>query len=157
MPFDEPGAQSVLDRVADRIELSDQAADAATAQAIVLTLGTPSFSHVEIDISAIRSVLDDLLPILSPEQLIVLRSTVAPGTTNWVAGYIERRRGSRPAVAHVPERIASGRFLEEIGKLPTIVAGVDDHSTERASELFAAFGAPERRTTPVQAELAKIW
>ena len=157
MPFEEPGADAVLARVRDRLELTARGADAAQARAIVLTLGTPSFAHIEIDISEIRAALDDLLPALTPEHLIVLRSTVAPGTTDWVAGYVERHHGARPAVAHVPERIATGRFFAEIGTLPTIVAGVDDDSTERAAALFDVFGAPQRRTSPVQAELAKIW
>src|SRR6476620_10912608 len=112
MPFEEPGADEIMART--EIDWSAHAADAAQADAIVLTLGTPSFSHIEIDMRDIRSVLDDLLPHLRPGQLIVLRSTVAPGTTEFVAGYLERRRGLRPgediAVAHVPERIAAGRF-----------------------------------------------
>ncbi len=155
MPFQEEGCDELVAR-RDLI-LSDRVADAAQAPAIVFTLGTPSFSHIEIDISDIRSAIDDLLPVLTPDHLIVLRSTVAPGTTDWVAGYIAARRDERPAVAHVPERIAAGRFLAEIDTLPTIVGGVDEASAERASQLFSIFGVPERRTSPVQAELAKIW
>ncbi len=60
-------------------------------------------------------------------------------------------------VAHAPERIAAGRFFEEIGTLPCIVGGVGERSGERAAQLFAVFGAPIVQTTPVQAELAKIW
>ena len=60
-------------------------------------------------------------------------------------------------VAHVPERIAADRFLAEIGTLPCIVGGVGEASGERAAELFAVLGAPIVQTTPVQAELAKIW
>ena len=60
-------------------------------------------------------------------------------------------------VAHVPERIAADRFLEEIGTLPCIVGGVGEGSGERAARLFEALGAPIVQTTPVQAELAKIW
>jgi len=41
--------------------------------------------------------------------------------------------------------------------LPCIVGGVGDASTERAAAVFELFGAPIVRTTPVQAELAKIW
>src|SRR5262249_6366601 len=59
--------------------------------------------------------------------------------------------------AHAPERIAAGRFLEEISTLPCIIGGVCERSTERAARVFAVFGAPIVRTTPVQAELAKIW
>jgi len=159
MPFKEPGVDELLGRV--DIELSSLAADAAQARAIVLTLGTPALPHIEIDMGDIRAVLDDLLPLVQPEQLIVLRSTVAPGTTEFVAGYLEKQRGFRVGedlfVAHVPERIAADRFLEEIGTLPCIVGGVGEESGERAARLFEPLGAPIVQTTPVQAELAKIW
>jgi UDP-N-acetyl-D-mannosaminuronic acid dehydrogenase len=57
----------------------------------------------------------------------------------------------------VPERIAADRFMEEIHTLPCIVGGVGEGSGERAARLFAPLGAPSVQTTPVQAELAKIW
>jgi UDP-N-acetyl-D-mannosaminuronic acid dehydrogenase len=163
MPFDEPQTQAMLERViaAGRLEVSDRADDAAAARDIVLTLGTPSFSHIEIDMRDIRSVLDSLLPVLSPGHAIMLRSTVAPGTTEFVAGYIAQRRGLRSGedifVVHCPERIVGGRFVEEIDTLPCIVGGTDSRSTERAAELFSVFKAPIFRTTAAQAELAKIW
>jgi len=159
MPFKEPGTDELLARTS--LDLSARASDAAQAQSIVLTLGTPSLSHIEIDMGDIRSVLDDLLPLLQEGQLVVLRSTVGPGTTEFVAGYLEKHRGLRAGadvfVAHVPERIAADRFMEEIGTLPCIVGGVGEASGERAGELFSHLGAPIVQTTPVQAELAKIW
>ncbi len=202
MPFQETGAQELLDRVhghhaagaegevaADRgggeneggrenegrggasgerrgqgrghLELSERVADAARARHIVITLGTPSFSHIEIDMRDIRSALDDLLGVLAPGHSLVLRSTVAPGTTEFVAGYLAKHRGFRIGeevfVAHAPERIAAGRFLEEIDTLPCIVGGVGARSGEVVAELFSVFDAPIVFTTPVQAELAKIW
>src|SRR3954447_22479628 len=95
MPFAEPGADELLGRVkaSGRFGVSDRATEAASAESIVLTVGTPTFSHIEIDMGDIRSVLDDLLPLLSAGQLVVLRSTVAPGTTEFVAGYLEKQRG----------------------------------------------------------------
>ena len=60
-------------------------------------------------------------------------------------------------MAHAPERIAAGRFLEEISTLPCIIGGVGEASTERAAGTFAILGAPIVKTSPVQAELAKIW
>ncbi|MEJ7826480.1 MAG: nucleotide sugar dehydrogenase [Solirubrobacteraceae bacterium] len=163
MPFEEPGAQEALDRVhaAGTLTVSDRVADAALAEHIVITLGTPSFSHIEIDISDIRSALDDLLGHLRDGHRIVLRSTIAPGTTDFVAGYLAKHRGFEIGedvfVAHAPERIAAGRFFEEIDTLPCIIGGVGAESGERVGELFAIFSAPIVQTTPVQAELAKIW
>src|SRR5271154_3670565 len=163
MPFEETGAQDLLDRVhaAGRLSLSERVADAAQASQIVITLGTPSFSHIEIDMRDIRSALDDLLGVLAPGHCVILRSTVAPGTTDFVAGYLAKHRdfdiGEDVFVAHAPERIAAGRFLEEIDTLPCIIGGVGARSGEVAGELFEVFNAPIVQTTPTQAELAKIW
>src|SRR4051794_22441828 len=163
MPFDEPGAQELLEQVREQgsLELSDRVPDAARAHHVVLTLGTPSFSHIEIDMRDIRSALDDLLGVLAPGHSLILRSTIAPGTTEFVAGYVAKHRGFEVGrdvfVAHAPERIAAGRFLEEIDTLPCIIGGVGERSGEAAAELFAAFNAPIVQTTPVHAELAKIW
>ncbi|MFZ1926662.1 MAG: nucleotide sugar dehydrogenase [Solirubrobacteraceae bacterium] len=163
MPFEESGAQELLDRVqaSGRLALSERVVDAAAAKHIVITLGTPSFSHIEIDMRDIRSALDDLLGALEPGHALTLRSTVAPGTTEFVAGYLAKHRGFQVGedvyVAHAPERIAAGRFLEEIDSLPCIVGGVGTRSGEVVAELFSVFDAPIVQTTPVQAELAKIW
>jgi UDP-N-acetyl-D-mannosaminuronic acid dehydrogenase len=163
MPFEETDGQELLGRVhaSGRLTLSDRVADAARARHIVITLGTPSFSHIEIDMRDIRSALDDLLGVLAPGHSLILRSTVAPGTTDFVAGYLAKHRGFDVGedvfVAHAPERIAAGRFLAEIDTLPCIVGGVGARSGEVVGELFAVFRAPIVQTTPVQAELAKIW
>ena len=163
MPFEEAGTQELLDRVAKTgtLEFGERAADAAAADDIVITIGTPSFSHLESDLREVRAAVDDLLPLLRPGHSLILRSTIAPGTTEFVAGYLEKRRGLRAGedvyVAHAPERIAAGRFLEEISTLPCVIGGVGDASTEHAASTFATLGAPIVKTTPVQAELAKIW
>jgi UDP-N-acetyl-D-mannosaminuronic acid dehydrogenase len=163
MPFAETGAQELLDRVhaSGRLSLTGAVGGAAAARSIVITLGTPSFSHIEIDMRDIRSALDDLLGLLAPGHSLILRSTIAPGTTEFVAGYLHKHRGFQIGeevfVSHAPERIAAGRFLAEIDTLPCIIGGVGERSGEVAAELFGAFEAPIVQTTPVQAELAKIW
>ncbi len=159
MPFEEPGAQGVLDRV--EVDWSSVVADAAQARHIVITLGTPSFSHIEIDLRDIRGVLDDLLPHLREGHALTLRSTIAPRTTEFVAGYLAKHRGFEVGtdvfVAHCPERIAAGRFFDEIVSLPCIVGGVGERSGEVVASLFEVFETRIEQTTPVQAELAKIW
>ena len=147
MPFAETGAQELLERVGagGRLTLSERVVDAAGARHIVITLGTPSFSHIEIDMREIRSALDDLLGVLARGHSLILRSTIAPGTTAFVAGYLAKHRDFRVGedvfVAHAPERIAAGRFLEEIDTLPCIIGGVGARSGEVVGELFGVFGA----------------
>ena len=159
MPFEEPAAQEILDR--STVDWTDELRRAADARHIVITLGTPSFSHIEIDLRDIRGVLDDLLADLREGHALTLRSTIAPRTTEFVAGYLTKHRGfeigSDVFVAHAPERIAAGKFFEEIVTLPCIIGGVGERSGETVAELFGLFGAPIVHTAPVQAELAKIW
>src|ERR1700730_8569087 len=156
MPFAENGAPELIDRVhaGGRLSLSECVVDAARARHIVITLGTPSFSHIEIDMRDIRSALDDLLGVLAPGHSVILRSTVAPGTTDFVAGYLGKHRGFQIGedvfVAHAPERIAAGRFIDEIDTLPCIIGGVGTSSGDVVGDLFKAFGAPIVQTTPVQ-------
>src|SRR4051794_211601 len=163
MPFHETGTQEVLDRVREsgRLRVTPHVQDAAEAEHIVLTLGPPAHIHIEIDMSQIRHVIDDLLPVLREGHSVVLRSTIAPGTTDWVAGYVEQRRGFTVGedlfVSHVPERIAESHFLEEIATLPCIVGGVGQASGAKAAELFEVFGTRIVQTSPIEAELAKIW
>src|SRR5919206_4796803 len=103
----------------------------------------------------------DRLPHLRDGHSLTLRSTIAPGTTEFVAGYLEKHRGFTVGedvfVAHAPERIAAGKFLAEIVSLPCIVGGVGAGSGEVVGSLFSVFGAQIVQTSPVQAELAKIW
>ncbi len=159
MPFHEPGAQELLER--NELTLSAAIGDATQAKHIVITLGTPSFSHIEIDMSQIRAAVDELRGGLAAGHSLTLRSTIAPGTTDFVAAYLRRHTalavGSDIHVAHAPERIAAGRFIEEIHTLPCIVGGVGAASGQVVGDLFSVFGAPVVQTTPVQAELAKIW
>src|SRR4051812_46610124 len=163
MPYRETGTQELLERVltGGRLQTTRAVQDAAAADHIVLTLGTPAHVHIEIDMSQIKQVVDDLLPVLTEGQSLILRSTVAPGTTDFVAGYLAKKRGfvvgTDIFVAHAPERIAAGRFFEEIDTLPCIIGGVGERSAEVVADLFEVFDAPIVQTTPVQAELAKIW
>ncbi|PZS08794.1 MAG: nucleotide sugar dehydrogenase, partial [Solirubrobacterales bacterium] len=74
MPFAEAGTQELLERVqrSGRLELAERAVDAAQANDIVITIGTPSFSHLESDLRQVRAALDDLLPLLRPGHALIL-------------------------------------------------------------------------------------
>ena len=113
---------------------------------IVITLGTPSFSHIEIDMRDIRSVLDDLLPAparrpharAALDDRAAARPSSSPATSPSTAA---STIGEDVFVAHAPERIAAGRFFEEIATLPCIVGGVGERSGEVAARAVRASSA----------------
>ena len=140
----------------------ERAADAAQADAIVLTLGTPSFSHIEIDMRDIRSVLDDLLPVLRPGHLLVLRSTIAPRHDRVRRGLpreAPRPRGRRATSSSPTSPSASppGASSRRSARCRASSAASARPPGEAAGALFEPLGAPIVQTSPVEAELAKIW
>lgn len=158
MPFLERGAPEVLAEVLrqGRLELSTDPALLKSAAAVVLVVGTPIDEFLNPSLAVFDRVLDDVAPWIPDGSLVVLRSTCYPGTTEWVAEDL-RRRGLAVEVAFCPERIAEGAALEELTSLPQIVGAADETAGARAEQLFAHLGVPTIRTTPKEAELAKLF
>ncbi len=83
LPFAEPGADEVLHRVlaAGRLEASADPAIVATAEHVVVVIGTPVDEHLNPKQTAITKALGGCADYLTDGQLLVLRSTVFPGVT----------------------------------------------------------------------------
>jgi UDP-N-acetyl-D-mannosaminuronic acid dehydrogenase len=103
-----------------------------------------------------EDAVDEIAPHLRPGALIILRSTVYPGTTAYVKERF-REHGSGVQVAFCPERIAEGHAIEELASLPQIVGADDDAAGDRAQAVFARFASRFIRTSTREAELAKLF
>lgn len=166
MPFLEPDTDQSLGEVvrAGRLVVSDDPSEVIpTADAIVLSVGTPLASDLRPDYGQLRSALERLAPHLRPGQLLVQRSTVSPGTLEKVVRPFLAQRIPEVAgellLAACPERIAEGKAMRELESLPEIVGGIDDPSSAAAAALFRVLG-PEKTihvTDPTSAELAKLF
>ena len=103
-----------------------------------------------------QECIDDLLPHLADGQLLVLRSTVFPGTTDWVDGYL-KRKGRDLKIAFCPERVVQGNGIRELKEMPQIVSGTTPEAEEEASKLFSAIAPELVVVTPREAEFAKLF
>ncbi|MCR4340411.1 MAG: nucleotide sugar dehydrogenase [Gemmatimonadaceae bacterium] len=160
MPFHEEGCQELLTR-STRVRFTSAYADAHDADYVIVTVGTPVHQHIETDLSLVRQVVEGLLPILRTGQTIILRSTLAPGTTAYLKAYIELhspwRIGQDIGLACCPERLAENAALRELSLLPQVIGCEDDFSREAACRLFASLGVKLLVTTYVSAELVKLF
>lgn len=104
----------------------------------------------------IRRCVDEVLPFLSDGQLIILRSTVSPGTTDWLARYLSSN-GRRVNVCFCPERVVQGRAIEELQLFPQIVSGVTPEAEEAAAKVFGLITLDIVRLSPIEAEFAKLF
>ena len=157
VPFHENGAEALLQRIlpTGRLELDRRAVMLTRTDTAILVIGTPIDEFMNPSVRIFDRVLDDLTPHLRKGSLVVLRSTVFPGTSDAVERRL-RSAGVEADIAFCPERIAEGHALEELRTLPQIVGANSDTAFERASEIFKRLGVTVVRTTPLEAELAKL-
>jgi UDP-N-acetyl-D-mannosaminuronic acid dehydrogenase len=123
---------------------------------IVVVIGTPVDEHLNPDPSSVSKAVSELGPYLVDGQLLVLRSTLYPGTTALVERTLEQL-GKRIDVAFCPERIAEGHAMTELYELPQIVSARTDTALDRAEKLFRNLVSQIVRLTPEEAELAKLF
>lgn len=162
MPFIEEGAQELLEKyLGTQFFPTRDVAAVREAESVVLTLGTPVDEHMNPVFSFIETAVTGILPHLQAGQLIVLRSTVSPGTTEYLCRMIEKHTtfsvGKDLFLAFCPERIAEGRSIEEIPTVPQIVGGLDPESNRKAEALFSRIVTTVLLTDARSAELAKLF
>ena len=116
---------------------------AAECDAVTLAIQTP-FADPKDLLPDFGPLFDGVRRIgehLTPGTLVVLESTITPGTTVGPAReLLEETSGLRAgvdfALAHAPERVMVGRLIRNIREHDRIVGGIDAPSTARAVELY---------------------
>ena len=158
MPFMEQGAPELLKDVLSKglLTFTNRAEDLAGAKTVVITIGTPVDEFLTPSLRVITRCFDDLFPFLSEEQLIVIRSTVYPGVTEYMTKYVEAK-GKRLHLAFCPERIVEGHAIEELQSLPQIVSGTTAKAENASAELFGLIAPEVVRLSPIEAELVKVF
>jgi UDP-N-acetyl-D-mannosaminuronic acid dehydrogenase len=157
VPFLETGAKELLHKLlpTGRLEFDTDPAMVKRTKVIILVIGTPIDEFMNPSVTVFDRVIDQLMPHIAPDTLVVLRSTVFPGTTDGVERRL-RNAGKDAVVVFCPERIAEGHALEEIKSLPQLIGASTDNAFARASSLFEPLGVQLVRTSPMEAELAKL-
>jgi len=157
VPFMENGAEALLKKLlpTGRLQLASDPSLVQGADSVILVIGTPIDEFMNPSVRIFDRVVDDLVPHLKDTSLIILRSTVFPGTTESVERRL-RAAGIQADVVFCPERIAEGHALEELRTLPQLVGATSDSAFEKASRIFERLGSATVRTTPLESELAKL-
>ena len=158
LPFREPGAAPVLERVrADgSLRATTDPASIAEADIVVVVVGTPIDEHLNPDPWEVRRAIAAISDHLRNGQLLVLRSTVFPGVTALVEDLMAQE-GLDVDVVFCPERIAQGKAMTELFELPQIIAGRSSAGTKRAEILFRHLTDRIVLMEPEEAELAKLF
>ncbi|MCK9277034.1 MAG: nucleotide sugar dehydrogenase [Methanoculleus sp.] len=142
---EEPGLEDLLGKVvgAGKFRCTSDFSEIAACDAVTLAIQTPFKDPKDLipDFSALTEGLRAVGRHLTEGTLVVLESTVTPGTTAGMAREILEAEsglvaGEEFCLAHAPERVMVGRLLRNIREHDRIVGGIDDVSTRRAMELY---------------------
>jgi UDP-N-acetyl-D-mannosaminuronic acid dehydrogenase len=158
LPFLEYGAEAVLKQalLQRRLIFTHSPEGVSKGGPVIITIGTPIDEFLNPVRKVVQDCIDEILPFLSDGQLVVLRSTVFPGTTDWLASYLHSR-GRNLLVAFCPERIVQGAGLKELHELPQIVSGTTPEAERAVAELFSRITPEVVMLSPIEAEFAKLF
>ena len=158
LPFIEHGAAPLLAKALadDRLVFTSAPSAIGRSGPVIITIGTPVDEFLNPVQAEIQRCIDNLLPTLGGEQLLVLRSTVYPGTTDWLQDYL-KRLGRKNRVAFCPERVVQGYGVKELREMPQIISGTTPEAEQEASNLFRQIAPELVIVRPIEAEFAKLF
>jgi UDP-N-acetyl-D-mannosaminuronic acid dehydrogenase len=129
------------------------------AQAYIMCLPTPTHEG-KPDLSYVERAAADVAAVAEPGAMLVLESTVPPGTTERVIERALRNVGKSIDdfhVAHCPERVIPGSIMAELRSNARVVGGRTPQDAELVRGLYASFCRGEiALTTPAVAEFVKV-
>ena len=117
----------------------------AECDAITVAVQTPVVMHngkFEPDFSSLTDGLKQVGKHLSKGTLVVIESTVTPGTTTNLARRILESEsglvcGIDFGLSHAPERVTVGSLIHNIRNLDRVIGGINKASTDRTVQLYS--------------------
>ena len=161
---EEPGLEDLLKKVtkAGKFTCTSDFSKISELDAVTLAIQTPFEDPKSLspDFSALIEGITNVGKNLRKGMLVVLESTITPGTTVGMAREILEKEsglvaGEDFALAHAPERVMVGRLLQNIREHDRIVGGIDDVCTKRAVELYTPV-LTKGKVIPMTATAAEV-
>src|SRR5712692_1042245 len=169
-PLHEPQLDTMLKNAVKKklLDATSEISIAADTDTTFLTVGTPSQHDGSIDLSYVKNATEDLGNVLREKRgyhLVVVKSTVVPGTTNGtVKRFLEQSSGknvgSALGLCANPEFLKEGTAINDALHPDKIVIGSNDRkSANQLTRLYREFYGsklpPVILTSPESAELVK--
>ena len=158
LPIREDGLDDIVDTqvAAGRLRFEDaREVDVSGSDVVMVAVGTPSGSDGRVDLTYVEAAVRQIART-TPDALIVIKSTVPPGTCERMQQTAAIEGAPNVRVASNPEFLREGRAVYDFMHPDRIVIGADDPEAAAAVErLYAALGAPVLHCRPADAELAK--
>jgi len=155
----EPGLSELLTQMvtAGRLKASTDYAECREADIVLIAVETPvdPISN-RPSYDALRAVLHGLAAHCPAHALVIVESTIAPGTMERVVEPALRAAGAELHLVHCPERLTPGRLLRNIREMPRVVGGMTANARDLAVAFYEHFvHAPLEGVDALTAETVK--
>ena len=142
-PFDEPGLPELLQKATKSKNLIAKT-EVEEANVFLIAVPTPLDKEMKMaELKYVRSAAEMIYPHLRKDNLVILESTVPPGTCDKLLIPLLEKSGLKVSndfyLAHCPERAIPGNTIFEMVHNDRIVGGIDKKSTELAKSLYSCF------------------
>jgi GDP-mannose 6-dehydrogenase len=165
-PVFEPGLQELVAQMhaCGKLDATDDLPAAVKASDIIMiAVGTPSDRHGKVNLDAITRVTEQLALAMHFEtkpRVVMIRSTVPPGTIASLIAPKLKAVCPNVAVCHHPEFLREGSAIKDWHKPPMIVWGADDPSDRVAVDqamhtIYHGIDAPHLPLGSRESELMK--
>ena len=124
MPFLERGGDEFLKKNKKRIFTTQNKDDLKDVKILIVCIGTP-VKKSKPDLEFFFKLFKEIKPYITPEKLLVIRSSIYPGTINEIQKYLGKNFKN---ISYCPERVVQGNSIIELPKLPQIVSGLNPKS-----------------------------
>jgi len=161
----EPELPEMLKKVVSegRFRVSDDYSVLKEADIILVDVQTPTDDHHIPRYESLKEVSHQIGKLLYPGKVVIIESTVAPGTTEYlVKPILEEESGLRAGLpdgfglCFSYERVMVGRLIHNIREYPKIVGGIDDESARIAIKMYESIvRGGIHGTNPMTAEVSK--
>ncbi len=157
IPIYEPGLAELLELNRERVRFTLDAREAvAGASFLYVCVDTPSTASGDADLSRLWTVIDDLGSVRG-SPILVMKSTVPPGTGEKVRSALDARGLSNVGYVSNPEFLAEGTAVRDFLEPDRIVIGAfDENDGDRVETLHAKLEAPLVRTDVASSEMIKL-
>lgn len=157
-PIHENGLQELLTTVMGdgRLSVTDNMGEAVRGAGIVfIAVGTPPLPDGGADLRQVRAVLGQLKKHIGANTVVVIKSTVPPGTTQALIESSRRDRLKAPVVT-CPEFLREGTALHDCrNPSRVVIGGEDEEARARVAALFAHLDTAVLQTDATSAEMIK--
>ncbi len=123
----------------NRYKSTNDFSEIVEADVVVICVPTPLTSSHKPDYSYLEAALHDVAINHKDSALIIVESTVSPGTTRGLVSNILSDSSKNFELAYSPERVDPANRIWNISNTAKLVAGISEKATERAVEFYKSF------------------